>query len=366
MARKRSVFGTRNRAPNDIRSWAAALECHGQVVRLCLFAGYVADRTRAAGPCTTLSQQKLMISTALDTTMAAPPVTATAPAKLNLTLDVLKRRDDGYHELKSLVVGVDLCDQVCCRLGDTGEGVKLTCSDPTLCGDSNLACLAAQALAKHVGCTPAVHIEIDKRIPIAAGLGGGSSDAATTLRLCNELWGSGLDNRSLAAIGAEVGSDVPLFFSLPGAVMSGRGERVEPVTMRWSGWVLLAFLGESVSTVEVYRAWRPNDARRLPVETDRAIAQAATAEEMSPMLSNHLEPAVFRVCDAVGRAFRELNRAGLGPMRVCGAGSTLYRLFDEKEAACRTAGRIGDLGMGITTTVVAAPAAPSLIVGKEC
>lgn len=297
--------------------------------------------------------------------MAAPPLTATALAKINLTLDVLRRRSDGYHELRSLVVGVDLRDQISCRVGDAREGIQLTCSDPSLNNDSNVACLAAVKFSQYIGREPAVKIKLDKRIPIGAGLGGGSSDAAATLRLCDELFETGLDHRKLAAIGAEVGSDVPLFFSLPSVVMTGHGEQVEPVAMAWSGWVLLAFTGTSVSTAQVYRAWRPADTLRLPGETDRAITQAGTADEVSALLSNQLEPAVFRVSATVARAYEELNRARLGPMRVSGAGSALYRLFDEKEAACRAAREIENLGMGITTSVVAAPAGPGPIVGEE-
>lgn len=306
-----------------------------------------------------------MRSTALDTTMAAPPLTATAPAKINLTLDVLRRRSDGYHELRSLVVGVDLRDQVSCHAGDTREGIQLTCSDPSLQNDGNLACLAAMKFSQYIGREPAVKIKLDKRIPIGAGLGGGSSDAAATLRLCDELFETGLDHGKLAAIGAEVGSDVPLFFSLPSAVMTGRGEQVEPVAMAWSGWVLLAFPGTAVSTAQVYRAWRSADTLRLPGAMDRAITQAKTANEVSALLSNHLEAAVFRVSATVARAYEELNRARIGPMRVSGAGSALYRLFDEKETACRAARKVETLGMGITTSVVTVPAGPGPIIGEE-
>ncbi len=296
--------------------------------------------------------------------MVTPSATAKAPAKINLTLEVVGRRGDGYHELRSLVIGVDLCDRICCRL--RGElGLELACSDAGLAGGDNLACRAAMKLARYIGREPDLGIELEKTIPVGAGLGGGSSDAAATLRLCNDLWKAGLDRDELAAIGAEIGSDVPLFFSLPSAVITGRGERVEPVTLSWSGWVLLAFAGVEVSTAEVFRAWRPTDGPRLPRETNGAIIRAATADEMSAMLSNRLEPAVFRVSPAVPRAYDELNRAGFGPMRVSGAGSAMYRLFDEEEAARHAAKTIKAMRIGITTSVVAAPAEPGSIVCEE-
>ena len=186
--------------------------------------------------------------------MAAPSITSTAPAKLNLTLDVMGTRPDGFHELHSLLAGVDLCDRITCRLLDQ-PGVEVSCSDESLASANNLGVRAVEVLARHVGIDPAVSIHIEKRIPVAAGLGGGSSDAAGVLRICNELWHTGLSAEDLASIGAEIGSDVPLFFSLPSAVITGRGERVERVDMRWSGWALLARVNVPVSTAAVFRAW---------------------------------------------------------------------------------------------------------------
>lgn len=296
-----------------------------------------------------------MGATALDTVRHVSSASADAPAKLNLTLDILGRRNDGFHELRSLVVGVDLCDRVTCGLRPE-SGIAVTCSDPALSGNHNLAYRAAARLAEHCAKEPALHIELRKAIPVGAGLGGGSSDAATTLRLCNQLWETGLDPSALAGIGAELGSDIPLFFFLPSAVMTGRGERVAPANLRWSGWVVLVFADVAVSTREVYQAWRPSDAVHLPSGMDEAILEATSADEIMPMLSNHLEPAAFRVSPAVAQAREELDRIGLGSMRVSGAGSALYRLFDDLEVAGEAAGRIRNHGIGLRTLVVAAPA----------
>jgi 4-diphosphocytidyl-2-C-methyl-D-erythritol kinase len=308
-----------------------------------------------------------MNAAALDTIVKVTSATADAPAKLNLTLDILGRRDDGFHELRSLAVGVDLCDRITCSVRSQ-SGITLNCTDPELGGDDNLAYRAAAQLAKRCGKEPALNIELRKAIPVAAGLGGGSSDAATTLRLCNRLWGAGLDRTELATIGAELGSDVPLFFFLPAALLTGRGDRVEPVRLRWSGWVLLVFVDVVVSTAEVYRAWRASDAAGLPSGMDRAILEVSSADELTPMLSNHLEPAVFRVSPTVARACEELDRLGIGPMRVSGAGSVLFRLFDNPEAARNAASRIENHGTGLRTLVVATPAGNGQdpIISKEC
>ena len=281
-------------------------------------------------------------------------LTAPAYAKINLTLDIRGLRDDGYHELESLVIGLDLHDTVSCTLAES-PGIGLVCDDPALAHPDNLASLAAGRLARELGVDPALRITLDKAIPVGGGMGGGSSDAATTLALCNRLWSAGLDDRRLAAIGAELGADIPLFFSLPSAVISGRGERVRRVAMQWSGWAMLVFVPEIVPTASVYGAWRKNDSKPLPDRGVEAILDSSRADDLSGLLGNDLAPAVFRVSKRVADTCHELDRRGFGPMTVSGAGSTLFRLFDDKEAACRTAGTIEDLGLDVSCLVAAAP-----------
>jgi len=277
-----------------------------------------------------------------------------AAAKINLTLDVLGRRPDGFHELRSLVMGVDLCDRIHCSASPRTE---LECNDPALCGLDNLALRAALKLAERCGTRLGVRLKLEKRIPVGAGLGGGSSDAATVLRLCNHLWQAGLTDSEIAAIGAEIGSDVPLFLALPTALITGRGEHVSPVRLAWSGWVLVVFPGVRVSTADVYRAWRPEDAAHFPVGNDAWIPPARTAAALSALLTNQLEPAVVRVCPAVGELQNAVERLGLGPLRVSGSGSALYRLFDERESATEVAKEIEFRMASVTTYVAAAPVA---------
>ena len=289
---------------------------------------------------------------------------ADAPAKINLTLEVLGRRDDGYHELRSLVIGVDLADRVRCRTSSV-PGISLHCDDPALNHGDNLAARAARTLAERCDREPALRIDLQKRIPVGGGLGGGSSDAATTLRLCDSLWQTGLDQTELAAIGAELGSDVPLFFSLPSAVIEGRGERVSPVRLQWSGWALLVCPPIAVSTAEVYRAWRPDDSRRFLSGTDRDILYAASAAELSGLLSNHLEPAVFRVCPTVYSLREALTFLDLTSVHVTGSGSALYCLFDDPEPALRAANKIQERWSHVTTVVAAAPVGQGPIFSEE-
>ena len=305
-----------------------------------------------------------MNATSRDISGLQTTVTAYTPAKINLTLHVLGARDDSYHNLHSLVIGVDLCDRVVCTQIDNA-GVELVCSDASLNHPDNLASQAARHLARCCGIVPTLKIELTKHIPVGAGLGGGSSDAAATLRLCNDLWQLNLSPDDLSRIGAEIGSDIPLFFSLPVAVITGRGEQVEPVTMNWSGWVLLVQTGPVVSTTDVYHEWRKEDSIMVPRDRMETILQAQHAETITELLFNDLEPAVFRQSSRVAEVFQKVNRLSSGTFRVTGAGSILYQLFDHQEAAVDTTLKVKKEAPDVKCSVAAAPATYTQIYSEE-
>lgn len=289
----------------------------------------------------------------LDLSVRPRALSLSAPAKINLTLAVSDPREDGYHELRSLVVGVDLRDAVTCAVG-ADVGVGLECDDTAIKPGTNLAWIAAKLLAGRYGLDGRVRIALRKRIPLGAGLGGGSSDAAAAFRLCNELWSLGLNDNVLAEIGAEVGSDVPLFFSLPSAVITGRGERVERMALRWTGWALLVLPKVSISTRDVYACRRSADAAGDDVELT-TLGRCTSARELSPLLFNDLEPAVFRACPEL-KNLRDVIQARVGGVvRVTGSGSTLFQLFDDYERAATTARTIEQSCPGVATCVVRAP-----------
>ena len=147
-------------------------------------------------------------------------------AKLNLTLEVLGRRGDGYHEVRTILQTVDLADQLEIR---PYPSLRVECDDPALNGEANLAWRAAKALARSRSIQPRASIFIQKRIPVGMGLGGGSSDAAAALIALNQLWGLSLGAEELAQVAAELGSDVPFFLWGGTALAEGRGERVKPL-----------------------------------------------------------------------------------------------------------------------------------------
>src|SRR5262245_37915390 len=154
-----------------------------------------------------------------------------APAKVNLFLEVLGKRADGYHELATLMVAVSLHDTLEFK-EESSPQVQLHCDHPDLStGSENLICRAAELLRRRAGCECGARIRLWKRIPMAAGLAGGSTDAAATLHGLNALWRLGLSGTELAALGAELGSDVPFFFATPAAWCTGRGEQVTPLKL---------------------------------------------------------------------------------------------------------------------------------------
>ena len=192
-------------------------------------------------------------------------LTVQAPAKVNLWLRVLGRRPDGFHDLETLMVPLALADAV--TLTTTGEqgGIEFHCDDPTLPTDgSNLAVRAATAFYERAGFQPQLRLELAKRIPHGAGLGGGSSDAASVLLGLNQLHEFPLSPEILAELAAMLGSDVPFFLARGPALCRGRGERVEPVPVFPEGSLPLLLLKPpfGVPTPWAYSRWR--DAREIP------------------------------------------------------------------------------------------------------
>ncbi len=280
--------------------------------------------------------------------------TTRAPAKINLTLEVLGKRPDGFHEIRSLVVGVGLYDELYCSRAN-GDIASIDCSDPFLSTPENLAVRAAGRLAQAAGSAASVHIKLQKGIPVASGFGGGSSDAAACLRACNRLWDARLSVATLAKLGAELGSDVPLFFHLPSALMTGRGEIVRAMTMCWRGLALLVMPEMPVSTAEVYAAWKPEDSTTIPPGTIERICQSQSADEIAGCTLNQLEPAVFRVAPKLREVFDIVSHLDVGRPRITGSGSGMFLLFDEAQSAGHAETMIRHKLGPVRTAIVPAP-----------
>ncbi len=191
-----------------------------------------------------------------------PAVIFTAPAKINLSLSVLGKRSDGFHEIESLMVPISLADRLTFQC-DAAPGLRLTCSDPTLsAGEENLVFRAARQFFSAANLPESAAIHLEKAIPHGAGLGGGSSDAATTLLALNEIHDSPLSAVDLHRLAAALGSDVPFFLARSAALCRGRGEIVDPVDFPERLQLVLVKPGFGVSTPWAYKSW--SSSRPLP------------------------------------------------------------------------------------------------------
>ena len=243
-----------------------------------------------------------------------------APAKINPYLRILGKRRDGYHEIETLILPISLEDSVAVEARAGGFGVRVTgpLADHVPGGEDNLAMRAARALASAVGFEGGADILVDKHVPVAAGLGGGSSDAAAVLRGLNRLWKLGLPIGRLAEIGAAVGSDVPALVHGVPVIARGRGEIVEPVDIPRTFWLLItpdieipAGLAYSWSSA-IGRLFR----RTPPLARLVEVLRAGDVEEAGTLVHNDLARGVRRRHPQVADAERDLLRGGPGHRAV--------------------------------------------------
>ncbi|MBI2853369.1 MAG: 4-(cytidine 5'-diphospho)-2-C-methyl-D-erythritol kinase [Chloroflexi bacterium] len=260
-------------------------------------------------------------------------ITVKAPAKVNLTLEILGKRHDGYHEVRSLMQAIDLCDSI---MFEPAEGVSLVCNEPELQSDDNLVLKAADLLGRAAGCNQGARITLQKNIPWAAGLGGGSSDAAATLKALNQLWRLGLTPSELARLGARLGSDVPFFIYGGLALAEGRGEKISPFLFRPDNWFVL--LVPSVPRMErktamLYAALRPQWFTQGEC-TDRLVTfLEAGLKQPWPELCNVFEKAAPQVFQGIEELWRLANEATDKTLHLSGSGPASFVLCKEKEEA---------------------------------
>ena len=278
-----------------------------------------------------------------------------APAKVNLTLEILDERLDGYHDIRSVMLPVSLYDTVTvsgsvgsdlieCRTA--AEGVELGCLAhlPT---ERHLAVRAALALREASGVVRGARISIVKRIPIGAGMGGGSADAAGSLVALNRLWGLDWPLERLAEVGARVGCDVPAM-TLGGAVaVEGIGERVEriassPESPAAPFWLVVVFPGRGVSTCEIYgKCGSRLTGHPETFNNVRSFVRQGNVHEASRWLFNGLQETVFRLHPEAKRCCQALRVAGLLSSLVTGSGSAVYGLAESRAHAESVRSRLG-------------------------
>lgn len=248
-------------------------------------------------------------------------------AKINLGLNVLRKRPDGFHDIESVLVPIPLRDavEVVVDPSLTAGKVVLTYSGAPIPGepDDDL-CLKAVRAVQRVRELPGLQLHLHKVIPTGAGLGGGSSDAAHVLLLLNDLLSLGLSPAELHGLAAQLGSDCPFFLDERPQLAEGRGERLTPLALRLRGhWLLLVNPGIHVGTAEVYR-------NTVPTERSAALAQALSAPlaEWSRTVVNTMEPYVFSTYPAVAEVKQRLLGAGAVYAAMSGSGSSVFGLFN--------------------------------------
>jgi 4-diphosphocytidyl-2-C-methyl-D-erythritol kinase len=257
-------------------------------------------------------------------------VSGTAPAKLNVFLRVLAARDDGYHDLESLVLPLSLADEVTVTEAEKLDVIvdaEIELSEGLDAGGMNLSLVAALALAEACGGPiRGAEIRIKKRIPVAAGLGGGSADAAATLVALNELWGCGLDRNGLLSIGERIGSDVPAMLAGGPVMMRGRGEQLAPVHVLTTWWVVKPF-GFPTRSPDAYRWW-DEDGRTTGPDPGALVAAAETGNDelLGHALYNDLEEPVSRRHPEIAEVKEAFLEAGALGAIMSGSGPTVVAL----------------------------------------
>ncbi len=279
-----------------------------------------------------------------------------APAKLNLFLEVLARRPDGYHEIESLMVTVNLYDTLTVTELDSGA-IVLECDDASLpTGSNNLVVKAAERLKAATGCARGTRISLTKVIPAQAGLAGGSSDAAATLAALDRIWDLGMPANRLDAVAGEIGSDVVFFLHAPAAICRGRGEHVETVTLRQPLHFVLVAPTIGLSTADVYRNLRPPETPRRIGPVCGALAHEDTAA-LGRSLFNRLQPVaealrpdLVRVRDALANLDPPLEGS-----LMSGSGSAYFGLCRDSAAAQKAAEDLQPLGLGWVRVATCGP-----------
>jgi 4-diphosphocytidyl-2-C-methyl-D-erythritol kinase len=256
-----------------------------------------------------------------------------APAKVNLRLDVLGKRPDGYHEIKTCIYPISLADELHIEKVSSAK-ITISSSLPDLpLGEENLAHRAAALFIKEGSLAGGVQIEIIKHIPLAAGLGGGSSDAAAVLKAMNILWGADVPQEGLMEMGAKVGMDVPFFIVGKGAIMGGRGERLVKSLPPLKLWMLLINPGLPLSTKQVYEQgkWGLTKDRG----DNRILMPPQDLEKMGTFLHNDLEGPALELMPRIGHIQTRLRNAGARRVVMTGSGPTVFGLFAEETEARR-------------------------------
>ncbi len=258
-----------------------------------------------------------------------------APAKINLSLDVLHKREDGFHEVEMIMTTVDLADRIELTLLEENQ-IKVDVSEGFVPNDHrNLAYQAAKLLKDRFNVGKGVLISIKKNIPVSAGLAGGSSDAAATLRGLNELWDLQLTIDELAILGAQIGSDVSFCVYGGTALATGRGEKIKHISAPSPCWVILAKPPIGVSTAEVYRNLKLDHLEHPNINNMISAIDNNDYQLICSQLGNVLESVTFKLYPQVQRIKEQMERFGADGVLMSGSGPTVFGLVKHESRMLR-------------------------------
>ena len=272
--------------------------------------------------------------------MAEPLTTETLQlpsfAKVNLSLRILGRRPDGYHEIRTVLQTISLGDELTFTRTEDGS-ITLACSDPRIpIDESNLVIRAARVLQAGRSISSGASIVLEKRIPSQAGLGGASSNAALTLLALNQLWATKLDSVVLQQLAAGLGADVPFFLYGGRALATGTGTSISPLPASERKHLLLIKPNASIATRDAYRALQ---ASALTTPDDLSILSCSSATP-DPQPINDFEQVVFRMEPEIERAARALRAVGARDVMLSGSGSCVFGIFENEEVQTQALGKI--------------------------
>jgi len=283
-------------------------------------------------------------------------LTILAPAKINLTLEVLAKREDGFHEIRSVIQAINLCDSLHFQLGDNIEFKSGTAG---WAPQKSLVSRAASLLQETTGCKKGASIEIEKRIPLLAGLGGDSSNAASVLRGLNELWGLGLSRDELLKLAPRLGSDVAFFLYGGTALVEGRGEKVTPLPLlphRWVVMVIPSVPRKPGKTKRLYTSLNASHYTDGQI-TERLVAELKEGGEFTTsLLFNTFENVTFTRSSKLSVYRSHIIKIGASNIHLAGSGPGLFTLLREKDEAEDLYTRLLQQGMEcyLTDTVTSA------------
>lgn len=278
-------------------------------------------------------------------------IQARAAAKINLCLKIVGKRNDGYHLLESCLVPISIFDHLTIRLTPSSYvQVRISCSDPELANDRNLALKAARLILHRLGQALDVEIALEKHIPIGAGLGGGSSDAATVLLAVHAALGSPVPLADLTSFASELGADVPFFVNGKPAWVGGIGEEIHTCNPGPVGPLVVAFPGKGLRTAEVYEAYDRSLTKSRPESTIRPLTRGHVP--LGELLVNDLESVAIQILPELQTLKQRLRELGAIHTLMTGSGSAVFGVWEDSKGASNAAQQMNDEGFWARTAQV--------------